>query len=93
MSGESVNQVGGGICQVSSTIYYCVLHSPDLEVAERNHMFSVSYLPLGMDATVNWGTIDFKFKNNTDYPLKSSPRQRQDALCAACRHQGHEGIM
>lgn len=70
VSGESVNQVGGGICQVSSTIYYCVLHS-DLEVAERrNHMFSVSYLPLGMDATVNWGTIDFKFKNNTDYPLK-----------------------
>jgi hypothetical protein len=33
-------------------------------------MFTVGYLPLGNDATVNWGTVDFKFKNNTEYPIK-----------------------
>ena len=70
VSGETVLEIGGGICQVSSTIYDCVLHA-DLEVVERrNHVFTVAYLPLGNDATVNWGTIDFRFKNNTDYPIR-----------------------
>ncbi len=70
VSGETVDQVGGGICQVSSTLYYCTLKA-NLEVTDRrNHMYSVSYLPLGFDATVNWGTIDYKFKNNQDYPIK-----------------------
>jgi hypothetical protein len=68
--GKTIQEIGGGICQVSSTIYDCVLHA-DLEVVSRsNHMFVVTYLPYGNDATVNWGTIDFKFKNNTDYPIK-----------------------
>lgn len=70
VGGKTVQEIGGGICQGSSTLYYCVLYA-DLEVVERsNHMFSVAYLPLGTDATVNWGTVDFKFKNNTDYPIK-----------------------
>ena len=70
MGGNVVQEIGGGICQVSSTIYDCVLHA-DLEVVERRaHSFTVSYLPFGNDATINWGTIDFRFKNNTDYPLK-----------------------
>jgi vancomycin resistance protein YoaR len=69
-SGKVVQEIGGGICQVSSTLYYNVLHA-DLQVVERsNHMFIVTYLPLGIDATINWGTIDFKFKNNTEYPIK-----------------------
>ncbi|MDR2664950.1 MAG: VanW family protein, partial [Oscillospiraceae bacterium] len=68
--GKTIQEIGGGICQVSSTIYDCVLHA-DLEVVSRsNHMFVVTYLPYGNDATVNWGTIDFKFKNNTDYPIR-----------------------
>ncbi|MDR1246821.1 MAG: VanW family protein [Clostridiales Family XIII bacterium] len=68
--GMTVQEIGGGICQVSSTIYDCVLHT-DLEVVTRsNHMFVVTYLPYGNDATINWGTIDFKFKNNTDYPIR-----------------------
>jgi vancomycin resistance protein YoaR len=68
--GKTVQEIGGGICQVSSTIYDCVLHA-DLEVVARsNHMFVVTYLPYGNDATVNWGTIDFKFKNNTEYPIR-----------------------
>jgi vancomycin resistance protein YoaR len=68
--GKTVQEIGGGICQVSSTIYDCVLHA-DLEVTDRrNHQFIVTYLPVGNDATVNWGTTDFKFKNSTSYPLR-----------------------
>lgn len=68
--GESVSQVGGGICQVSSTIYYCTLMA-NLEITARdNHMFPVSYLPLGLDATVNWPNLDYKFKNSSNYPIK-----------------------
>lgn len=70
VNGATVDQLGGGICQVSSTIYYCVIHA-DLQVVERyNHGYTVAYLPLGMDATVDWGNIDFRFVNDTDYPVK-----------------------
>jgi vancomycin resistance protein YoaR len=69
-NGEVVQDIGGGICQLSSTLYYCTLYS-NLEIVERKcHMYTVSYLPLGLDATVAWGSIDYKFKNNTDYPIK-----------------------
>jgi len=70
VSGMLVDEVGGGICQVSSTIYYCVLRT-SLEVVERRpHGMTVAYLPLGQDATVSWGSKDFRFKNNTDYPIR-----------------------
>ena len=62
--------VGGGICQVSSTIYYAALRA-DLEIVERKaHSRLVTYVPLGEDATVAWGAVDFRFKNDTDYPLR-----------------------
>ena len=68
--GETVDQLGGGICQVASTLYYCTLYA-DLYIVEREeHMFTADYLPLGMDATVNWGTLDFRFRNDTDYPIR-----------------------
>lgn len=67
---ESVDQEGGGVCQVASTIYYCAMMA-DLEIVEREeHQFMVDYVPRGMDATIYWGTYDFKFRNNTDYPIK-----------------------
>jgi vancomycin resistance protein YoaR len=70
LNGEVVMEIGGGICQVSSTIYYCCLYA-DLEIVYRTyHMYPAAYLPLGMDATVSWGGPDYKFKNNTDYPIK-----------------------
>ena len=70
MAGKTVETVGGGICQVSSSLYYACLKA-DLEIVQRtNHGFVVSYVPYGMDATVSWGTLDFKFKNNTDYPIR-----------------------
>lgn len=71
-NGQVVNEVGGGICQVSSTLYNAVLRS-NLEVTDRhNHMFQVSYCPIGTDATVSWGAPDFKFKNNRNYAIKIS---------------------
>ena len=68
--GASVEGIGGGICQTSSTIYYAVLHTT-LEIVERHaHMYAVEYVPDGMDATVWYGSSDFRFKNNTNYPVK-----------------------
>jgi len=89
--------IGGGICQVSSTIHDAVLHT-DLEVVERHpHGLKIGYMPVGdegtvifregfnvteadekavagrrfaNDAMVNWGTNDYKFRNNTDFPLR-----------------------
>ena len=70
MAGKTVKTVGGGICQVSSTLYYACLKA-DLEIVERTaHGYTVSYMPYGMDATVSWGSLDYKFKNNTDYPIR-----------------------
>ena len=69
-NGKVVLDVGGGICQLSSTLYNSVLLS-NLEVVERrSHYFETSYLPAGRDATVSWGSVDFKFKNNRKYPIK-----------------------
>ncbi len=62
--------IGGGICQVSSTLYNAVVLA-DLEIVyRRNHSLPVSYVPLGRDATVSYGTIDFEFKNNKETPVK-----------------------
>ncbi|MDD6736330.1 MAG: VanW family protein [Clostridiales bacterium] len=71
-NGETVQGTGGGVCQVSSTLYSAVLYS-DLQVVERRcHSLTVAYVPKGQDATVAYGSIDFKFKNNTAYPIKIS---------------------
>lgn len=69
--GLSVPAPGGGICQVASTIYCCCLYA-DLDVVERAcHQFVADYVPqIGMDATIFWGSYDFKFRNNTDYPIR-----------------------
>ena len=68
--GETIDEVGGGVCQTSSTLYNAVMLS-NLEVTLRyNHSYVSSYVPIGRDATVSWGGPDFKFKNNTDYPIK-----------------------
>ena len=72
VAGESVEDYGGGACQSSSTIYMAVLRA-DLKVTERrNHQFQISYTPISQDATVAWGSQDFKFVNSTKYPIKIS---------------------
>lgn len=70
--GQTVMGIGGGTCQVSSTLYNAVLYA-DLSIVYRlNHMFTVNYCEPGQDATVSDTGIDFKFSNNTDYPIKIS---------------------
>ena len=67
---ELVDSLGGGICQVSSTLYLSSLYA-ELETVERvNHGYPASYMPVGLDATVSWGSPDLKIKNSTDYPVK-----------------------
>ena len=68
--GATVNELGGGICQVSSTLYYCTLLA-DLEIVTRTaHSYVSNYIPYGMDATVSWGGPEFQFANNTNYPIR-----------------------
>ncbi len=68
--GQVVQEVGGGICQVSSTLYYAALLA-NLQIDVRTcHYFPVGYLPAGLDATVSWGGPEFKFTNNRDWPIK-----------------------
>lgn len=70
VNGKTVDTYGGGICQVSSTLYYCTLIA-DLEIVERwPHGYISSYIDPGMDASVSWNSGDFRFKNNTNYPIR-----------------------
>ena len=68
--GQVVQEVGGGICQVSSGLYYAALLA-NLQIDTRTcHYFPVGYLPAGLDATVSWGGPEFRFTNNRDWPVK-----------------------
>ena len=67
--GQSKDEVGGGVCQTSSTLFNAVARA-DLEIIERNpHAWPSHYIEKGFDATVNWPGLDFKFKNNTEWPV------------------------
>ena len=67
--GEFSEGIGGGICQISSTLYNAVDRA-GLKIVERySHSRSVPYVPPGRDATVNWGGPDFSFKNNYNQPI------------------------
>ncbi len=68
--GEVVDGIGGGICQISSTLYNAILTANLETVERRNHQFVTSYLPAGRDATVVYGMTDFKFKNTRKYPVR-----------------------
>ena len=61
---------GGGICQITSTLYNAVVYA-NLEITQRtNHQFVPSYVTASRDATVVYGALDFQFKNNRNYPIK-----------------------
>lgn len=70
VGGKTVLEYGGGICQVSSTLYYACLLA-DMEIVTRYaHGYVSSYIDFGMDATVSWGGPEFRFSNNTNYPMR-----------------------
>jgi len=68
--GDRLEQgLGGGICQVSSTLYNAILGTELMSVERIHHTFPSSYVPIGQDATVDYGNLDYKFKNNYNYPV------------------------
>ena len=69
-NGKVVDGLAGGICQISSTLYNAALLA-NLEITDRrNHNFVSTYVPEGRDATVVYGSTDFKFKNSRNYPIR-----------------------
>lgn len=68
-NGKLVQGVGGGICQVSSTLYQAALNSGMEIVERRNHSLPVGYVPLGLDATIAYGIQDFRFENPYPFPV------------------------
>ncbi len=69
-NGETVAMDGGGVCQVSSSLYYCAVYS-NLEIVKRAcHAFSTGYIANGLDATIFYPSLDFKFRNSTGFPIK-----------------------
>ena len=72
VNGQHAEGIGGGICQVSTTLFDACLYA-DLEIVKRtNHSGRVDYVPAGLDAAVSWGDPDFQFCNNTEYPIRIS---------------------
>lgn len=69
INGKMEKGVGGGICQVSSTIYNAALYSGVEIIQARNHSIPSAYIQKGRDATVSYGTVDLKFKNTYDHPI------------------------
>ena len=68
--GQVTDGLGGGICQISTTLYNAAIEAGMLIEERRNHMFVPSYAGAGKDATVVWGSTDFKFENRRSYPIK-----------------------
>jgi len=69
INNELVPGIGGGVCQVSSTLYNAALLSNMKIVERRNHSLPSSYIPMGRDATISENYIDLKFQNTTQYPI------------------------
>lgn len=81
-AGQSIEEVGGGICQVSSTLFNAVARA-NLEIVSRSpHAWPSTYVNIGEDATVNWPNLDFKFRNNTDNPVFIITYYRDREMCA-----------
>ena len=78
---EIIKVVGGGNCQISTTIYNAALGVNGLEVTERHeHDMPVAYVEDGKDATVSYGSLDLKFKNNNDFDIKLTSETKDDKV-------------
>lgn len=81
INGEFVPGVGGGVCQVSSTLYNAVLLAGLAIVERTNHSKPLAYVPLGRDATVVYNVLDFKFVNSSQAPLMIMAETSGNKLC------------
>lgn len=83
VEGKKEQGLGGGNCQVSTTLYNAVLKVSELEVIERHqHSGHVPYVEEGKDAAVSYGSYDFKFKNNTNNTIKIIMENTEDNITA-----------
>ncbi|MHB0977622.1 MAG: VanW family protein [Candidatus Aquicultorales bacterium] len=90
VNGKLVPGLGGGICQATTTLFNAIFHS-GLEIVERtNHAFYISRYPAGLDATVSYGDLDLKFKNDTGYYLLIKFEYTSDSVTAAI--YGKDGL-
>ena len=82
VDGELVNAIGGGNCQVSTTIYNAAKKIDGVKVTERHeHGKEVGYIEKGKDATVAYDYLDLKFENNNDFDLKLQAYIKNDKVC------------
>ena len=82
VDGELVNAIGGGNCQVSTTVYNAAKEIDGVEITERHeHGKEVGYIEMGKDATVAYDYLDLKFKNNNDFDLKLDAYVKDDKVC------------
>ena len=89
LNNKSEKDYGGGICQVSTMIYQSVSKA-DLQIDERHpHQWPSSYCDIGLDATVDWGSADFKFTNTSDYPIALHAFFDNDAKQVTAQVYGH----
>lgn len=83
VNGKKKKGLGGGNCQISTTLYNAILKVPELEVIERHqHSGKVPYIKDGKDAAVSYGVYDFKFKNNTNNTIKIIIENTSDNITA-----------
>ena len=84
IDGEHETGIGGGNCQVSSTLYNAVLSVPNLTIIERNaHGLTVAYVPEGKDAAVSYGSLDLKFRNDNSYKIRVSLESNDENIFAS----------
>ncbi|HBZ79383.1 MULTISPECIES: VanW family protein [Brevibacillus] len=79
LNGQLTDDFGGGICQVSSTLYNATAEAGMTIVERHNHSKSVGYVPAGQDATVAFGVLDFQFQNPYDFPVKVKAKTYKDS--------------
>ena len=80
LNGQPIDGIGGGVCQVSSTLYNAQLQAGIIAVQRQNHSRYVDYVPRGQDATIASGLIDYRFKNTLDYPIYIAATTHEGSL-------------
>ena len=80
IGGEFIPGVGGGVCQMSTTLYNALVRA-DLTIVQRSpHSIPSTYVPYGQDAAVSYGHLDLKFRNDFDFPIYIHTRTNNDKV-------------